>query len=305
MVDKTSQIPADADDASEEIDEAQRLWDEIAAEEPKSAPAQNGDTDNLATDASAAEDGQTQQTPPSTDGKPKEDLEAQNERLRHSVESGNGRISALTKKVTDLQSKLDRLQNTKKEIETATPSAEVKGRLAKVKEEYSDFSPLVEMAEAQDKRLDQLAANTDADIEDTKGQLRELIEEQRQIFLSEHPDGYQVLASNAAAFKDWIEDQPRQLRDAFKRNEKELVDGQSAALMVAAFKASLQSATDGNAPAPNSTSTLQARRDRQLVGAQSQRSNAPQITSPAPGADDDPQVLWDHFERLDREKNRR
>ncbi len=305
MTEKTAQVSTDADNASKEIDEAQQLWNELEAEDSNGEASPDDEPLVSAQGAPDAQQGQDDQRSETTNGKPTEDLAAQNERLRHSIESDKGRISALTKKAASLQAKLDRLENTKREIQTTATTPETKQGLAKVKDEYSDFSPLVEMAEANDKVLNQIVANADADIEDTKGQLKELIDQQNEIFEKEHPDGLDVIRQNAAVFREWIQDQPRQIRDAFKRNEVDIVDGQSAALVVASFKESLQLAATGNAPAPNSTSTLQARREKQLAGAQSQRSTAATVTTPAPGPGDSPEAHWDHFERLDQEKRNR
>jgi hypothetical protein len=305
MTEKTAQVSADADNASKEIDQAQQIWNELEAEDFEGAASPEDEPLISAQDPPDAGQGQDEPKTKPTAGKPEEDLAAQNERLRHSIESDKGRISALTKKTAYLQAKLDRLESTKREIQTTATTPETKQGLAKVKDEYSDFSPLVEMAEANDKVLSQIVANADADIEDTKGQLKELIDQQNQIFMNEHPDGLKVIADNAAVFREWIQDQPRQIRDAFKRNEVDIVDGQSAALVVASFKESLQLAATGNAPAPNSTSTLQARREKQLAGAQSQRSTAATITTPAPGPGDDAAAHWNYFERLDQEKRNR
>jgi hypothetical protein len=309
MSDTTAKPTDDATKvASDDVIDAQQIWDEIDAEEAEGEA--KPDAEEAENDEPASPDADLERPDPdtkSTDGKPKEDLAAQNERLRHTVKSDKGRITALQRKVGNLQSLLTRYEGEKKEMTATTPSKDVRDRFEKAKNEYGDvIGPMAEILTVQDKRLDQLARIADDKIRDTQAQLAEVIQEQNGIFLAEHPDGLNVIKENRDVFLEWIENQPKALREAFKRNYDEVVDGAEAALVVSTFKLSLHEAAQGKAPAKDSNTSLQARRQQQLLGARSERSTASNPVNPAPGRDvDDRAAHWDYYERLDQQRKSR
>jgi hypothetical protein len=293
---------ADATPALVEGASDEQLWSELEAEDRKPEPDQPQD-DGF--DSALAEvDAEGQDKPAVTDGNPSEDVLPQVERLRHQLQSEKGRTQALTRKAESLSKEVARLTAIMNESKTTAPSKEAKAKLEKARSEYGDvIGPVVDQLEANAKRIDRIAEATTSQLDSSRQQLADLYQEQEAIFRKEHPDAHKVVYENRAAFAAWIEDQPKSLRDAYAMNSKTIVDGAAAALVVAEFKASLQNAANGAAPAADSKSTLQARRERQLAGSRSERPGGQSAVTSVPPADSsDAEAHWKYFESLDRKK---
>lgn len=302
MIDNPTPLETDADEALDQGKTDEQLWNELAAEEPEPEPdlAQEDSTEETSPDEGA----EAEETPDVADGNPAEDVKPQVERLRHQVQSEIGRNRGLARKVDTLQKENARLAALLNDTKTTAPTKEASEKLAKARSEYGDvIGPLADQIEANAKRVDRIAEIAASQLENNQSQLADLYQEQEAIFRAEHPEGHSVIHENKAVFDAWIEDQPKALRDAYSINFKHMVDGAAAALVVAEFKASLQTAANGAAPAVDSKSKLQARRDKQLAGSRSERSNGQNAVTSAPPADgSSDQAYWNYFEILDLKK---
>lgn len=299
----------DAAPATPEEETDEQLWADLDAKdrEPEPDDDQGDGFDSALKDADEqdgeADEAEPEKTEPEvTEGNPSEDPAPQVERLRHQLQSEKGRTQALTRKADNLSKEIERLNSLLNENKTTAPSKEATAKLAKAREEYGDvIGPIADQMDAYSKRVDRITEVTSSQLDSRRQQLQELYQEQEQVFLKEHPEGHKVVHENFETFKTWIEDQPKDLRDAFTMNKDNIVDGSAAAYVVASFKASLQAAANGAAPAADSKSTLQARRDRQLAGSRSERSGGPSAVTSAPPPDsDDAEAHWKYFETLER-----
>jgi phage host-nuclease inhibitor protein Gam len=302
MIDNASSLESDATPALVEGETDEQIFKELvaASEQPESDEPQEDTFEKALSDAEAAD----RDEPEVAVGNPSDDLTPQLERLRHQIKSEIGRTQAKDRKIDTLQKEVARLTALMNESKTTAPSAEAKAKLDKARNEYGDvIGPLADQLEANSKRLDQLTQATTSQLDGSKQQLADLYKEQEAIFRKEHPDANKVVYENRDAFAAWIEDQPKMLRDAYAMNKETIVDGAAAALVVAEFKASLKTASNGAAPAADSKSTLQARRERQLAGSRSERPGGQSAVIsgvPADGASDE--AYWNYFVNRDRKK---
>jgi len=293
-----------APDAAPEVEVSdEQLWNEIATDDGKPEPEEVADDES----ESASEEMDADDQAEVADGKPEADEVPQLERLRHQLKSEMGRTQALARKSSNLTDEIARLQAL---LNDSKPTAEAKlsrEKLAKAREEYGDvIGPLADQMDVYEKRMEGMSKANESQLQRSQRELTDFHQEQTDIFRKEHPDGHASIAENRPAFDAWLRDQTGDLRDAFKVNEQFMVDGKSAAYVVASWKASLADAAKGDAPAPDSKATLQARRDKQLVGSKSERpggSSAVTSAPPADGASD--QAIWDHFEAADAKRSAR
>lgn len=302
MIDNPTPLETDADPALVQEETDEQLWNQLEAEDQK--PELDEPQDDSFESALEAADAEDRDEPEVTDGNPSEDVLPQVDRLRHQLQSEKGRTKALTIKAESLTKEVARLTAIKDESKTTAPSKEATAKLEKARSEYGDvIGPVLDQMNVNSKRLDRLTEATTLQLETSQQQLTDLHKEQEAIFRAEHPEGHKVVADNREAFNAWIEDQPKQLRDAFAINMENFVDGEAAALVVAEFKASLQNAANGAAPAADSKSMLQARREKQIAGSRSERSGGPSAVTSAPPADsNDAKAHWKYFDDLDRKK---
>lgn len=326
-----AETTAPADEMADEgMTDEDQLWDEMDAEEgqaaednPDAADADEGsdfsDADDPADfeadgtedhsqgDAAAPEDApsgsettgeeaeeatETIQTPTL------EELQATSKRHEQMFKSEQARSVAQQKRADRLQKELDAIKGRQQQADDN--SADDTGdRLNAVKEEYGDVvGPLVDEVNNLKGRLNDQASTDQHRAETISDELQGMQAEEVAKFETEHPDGMDVVSNNAAVFKEWIEDQPKIVRDAFAANQERFVDGTGAALVVSRFKAALAEAGQGDTPKPTDTK-LEARRSRQLAGAKSTRKTTPQKASARLPDDADPDALWDEFDRFD------
>lgn len=294
---------APAEPAGDEAMTVEQLWDEIESEEEGEPEGDLGDSkpDDFEDDPSDDQDDQ----PDSGDGAETPDpqaLQEQIERLTQSLDSEKGRARGQQKRADTLQEKLDKLS--KSRTQTTEERQERERKLADATEQYGDVvGPLADEIKNLSGRLDTLSELEQASLEEAQTELDDIVQEERGRFLTEHPDGFDVVKQNAEVFRAWIDDQPKAVRDAFETNYAQFVDGTSAALVVSRFKAALLEADRG--PEPKTENRLQSRRQRQLAGARDTRSGGRQSASSEPltGAGT-PEDDWNYFERQDAKRRR-
>lgn len=136
------------------------------------------------------------------------------------------------------------------------------------------------------------------------------MEEQRRLLAEVHPD-YEQVVSDQAHFVQWLETQPRHIREAAIRNANGIVDANEAADVVGRYKAfrtgqsGHQTQGGGNAqqPANPTDNRRTSRRQLQLQSATAARSRGPAAASGIP-EDGDPEVIWQQFDEMERRQGR-
>lgn len=326
---------APADEMADEVTtDEDKLWDEMDAEEGQAAednpdaanadegsdfsnaddPANfeaDGTEDHSQDDAAAPEDApsgsktngeEAEEATETTQTPTLEDLQATSKRHEQMFKSEQARSVAQQKRADRLQKELDAIKGRQKEA-SDNSADDTDDRLNAVKEEYGDVvGPLVDEVNNLKGRLNDQSTTDQHRAETISDELQGMQAEEMAKFETEHPDGMNVVRDNADVFKDWIEDQPKIVRDAFAANRERFVDGTGAALVVSRFKAALAEASQGDETQNNDTQ-LETRRARQLAGAKATRSSTPQKGQgrlPADSTDTD--ALWDEFDRLDAQQ---
>jgi len=225
-------------------------------------------------------------------------LQEENARLRKTI-SGQGRkIQSLLSKRERAQEKLDAGKQSSEEADAQASALEAS------KEEYGDIiSPVADAVTALKGKVDTLSKDSQEEIDEIDQEIRDIVLEQGQILMADHPDFNDVLKNNRSTFDAWIEDQPKLIRDAHAVNGDHIVDGAAASRVMTEFKKAL-AAADGQGDTPETKKTDDAKRERQLAGAQSVTNKSPAATTNLDPNSDDAQAHWDHFEREDAKKAR-
>jgi len=271
-----------------------------AAAEPEPDPEPSADADpepSKDDDGGDAGDGET------PDGTGPEALQAQVERLQHSLDSERGRTAKNRREIDSLRSKIDDAQQNAAQ-RGDQDDGDLKAQREKLdaaREEYGDvIGPLADVITNLEARVDQLSAQETRDLDRQRERYTVLVQAEQVVFEKEHPDGFETIKKHREVFNGWIDDQPRAIRDAYADNKQAIVDGSQAALLVGLFKQALSDADGGQAPANAETEKLQHKRQLQLAGARSIRSPNRQQASSRPHAEsDDDQGHWDYFKRKD------
>lgn len=114
--------------------------------------------------------------------------------------------------------------------------------------------------------------------------------------LEEHPDFTDVLKEHGTLLDQWVEDQPRAIRDAYDVNANSIVDGAAARLVMTEFKKHLANQGLFTPPKGGANHTA-ALRERQRAGADTpaaRRSGPSRSGVPREG---DPDQIWDAITR--------
>lgn len=279
-----------AEDAPDGRRDPSIVEDDDAAEESVAPDDdEDGDGDGAPDDADDADD--------ADDEGPGDDpakLKAQIEKLTHQLASEKGRTSGQGRKIATLQREIESIRqaNARRSRDDDGAQKDRTERLAKIREDYPDLvEPLMAEIEDLKNRSEALSKREEARLGDLEAERDAIFQREEEAFLEEHEDGFDVISDNADTFRAWIDDQPRRLRDAFAENRETITNGTSAALLISAFKQSLQAA--GQEPPHNggtsakSNDTTDSRRQRQLRGARTTASgkrNAVTSDEPPPGA---------------------
>lgn len=219
------------------------------------------------------------------------------EKLRHQLASEQGRRRANQRKIRQMSREL---AEARRNAPSESTDDEEAPDLSSVKEEYGDVvGPLVDEVERQNKKLAQIEANEKAAFTRKEDEYKELVAEQRTVFVEAHPDAMKYLQANSDVFEAWVEDQPKAVRDTYAENASDIIDGEAVAEIYAQFNADLtefqNSQTTSGEPASEEASetTLQSRRRRQLAGARTTSSRTQPRTSSEPSKDDDSDAAFE------------
>lgn len=294
-------------------DDDQALWDELDREEQGEAakddlPAKpEPDDEDHFEDEDEDEDAQEPDDDDAgnADRPDDEDLQTQIQRIERQFRSEQERAKGQQRRADELQKEVERLSaalQAKTKDGQSEEDEERKQRLASVSEEYGDIvAPLLDEITRLDSRVSELSTTEAQRLENAKQEFAAIEEAEFNKLLAEHRDGFDVIAQNRELFAEWIEDQPKRLRDAYEQNRKHMVDGTGAALVVGHFKAALAASEQGeDTHQPQSRPTT--RRDRQMRGARTTKQVTRRATTTRLSDDADPEDLWNEFERMEAGK---
>lgn len=287
----------EAADNGEEVSRAELTRDEeppadLEAEAVETAP-QAAEVEVPAPSVANATDAQTP------------DLATENARLQKELGELKGRFSGQGRKIQSLIAERDRLQGQISEAQSLT-SEEDKQAMDQAAADYGDIiSPVAKQMTALEKQVDVLTGDRTARVEELDGEISDRLAEEGQKLLEAHPDFNQVASQNKELLDRWIQDQPKALRDAYEVNSQHIVDAEGASMVMTNFKAALAAASEGSDPTPP-PSNKQAKRDRQMAGAQAAPGRSqPATTNTVDPNSPDRQAHWDEFEERDQRRSRR
>lgn len=145
------------------------------------------------------------------------------------------------------------------------------------------------------------------------------LDEQENLLLETHSDAFEVVQD--PGFVQWLNTQPRHIREAAIRNAENIVDAEEAADVVGRFKDFRRADQQGggnNAQQQNNSSqpanggggnnqnqrSVSGKRQRQLASANSARSRGPGAASGI-AEDGDPEQIWKQFDAMEARQARR
>lgn len=237
------------------------------------------------------------------------------------AKSQGGRIAAYQRTIDDLQRRLGQQKIVSHET-TDGDKAQGPGSKALESEkwkalesEYGEIAdPVKELYAEQAAELARLNKEMAAIGTERRGAA---LREQAEVLNSKHDDWQQVISENFGDFKDWLNQQPRHIREAALRNQGEIVDGEEAADVVGRFKDHLgipaqtqgaQAETEAeterrsNSGANGNQKPAQSgKRQRQLESASSGKSRGPGMATGIP-EDGDPEQMWKQIQAQRRKE---
>lgn len=284
-------------DAGETIDE-QAIWDKIIAEqegrasdEKSDEPAARQDDPEPEPEQSPEDDSTTQQEPAET----LETLRAERDQLRHYRQSNEGRVAALSRKISAYEAKIAELSKPKPGKPEDDGMAAVLAETAKVKEDYPDviapFEKLVTTLQEKEK-LSQAERQREAQLrQQAEMRARQTALQQEESRLRQAMPQYDdFLKNHGKDFAQWaMNDAPVAIHNMVMENANAI---QNADRALHAVKAYMQARGIGQArqdePRQPAINSGQSRRERQLAaGASPSDGRRPSLANDA--ADEDEQ----------------
>lgn len=299
--------------AAPQVDAETAMWAEMDAAEKVETPADPNDADFAQDDAAPqSETGQEQpaeqaQQPAEQPGPdiwanatPEqraayEATERKARELEQQRRSDEGRVAAFQRKYEELR----------KQTSTQPPAKRQSAAeaLEALRNDYPELAePLAKALEPFEQALTQQDADRNARREADAAEVTDHIRAETQRLEQKH-QGYEAfLRQNGAAFREWVEDQPRRIRDAAYRNAEVILDAQAADEVLTLFKAHIAGPPNGaasGAPATqHNAAPLNDRRQRQMGATVSVRGSRRPALSGVP-EDGDPEAIWDAFDRVE------
>ena len=231
---------------------AEKAGEELADEraEDEAEDYQDGGDDGDTGDG--GDDGEPEDDPWSSVS---EDLRAERDALlkerdefRQKYGSANGRLAPANRKIAELQAEVEKLR-------AAPQEPPVKDRIATLREDFPEMGDV----------LDKMQSDFDARFASfTEAQRRAQAAEEDRIEAEierEHPGFNDLLASNRDDFAEWIEDQPRRVREIAERNRTGFVSASEVSELISLFKQHLEpeapAATAATTQSPDPTRSRQ------------------------------------------------
>ena len=318
------------DDLADEDKSDAEIFDELEAEEIAAAdvtPDDESGAESAAAEDAAKPDDDEAGSAESGDKSPDEEssadelwatatpeqqaAQAQIKKLEQSDRSSRGRLGAMQRQINELSRKPDTPPAADDAAGDDKGEADATGYLAtenwkSFKEEYPEVAgPVGELLAGMQATIDRNDKELAAIGDDRR---QHAVDEQQVLLEQEHSDWHEVIsADEGAPFESWLNDQPRHIREAGRRNAKEIVDAAEAADLVSRFKAFRSDAVDEEPPADEpkpedgkgtGTARLSDKRQRQLATASSTRTGGLGAAHGIP-EDGDPQDIWNAFDKKD------
>lgn len=320
----TTDQAAPAAEAVAPADEAQRIWNQLEAEEaaaekgeaappepasdPAPAPAPTPDKGATATDPKAA---------PAAAAPVKDIWSDVPEEARTAYSRLEKDHKALLGRVAPLQRELRTLQ---RQARTAPGAPSPDGKAADeildpetlkaldaVEKDFPDVAkPFRQVINRLTETVKTVRGETSSLRQERKADVEDATVESQNAFIRQHHQDFDAIAGSTD-FYAWVEKQPAFVKNAVKRNTNTVLDPQEIVDVVSAFKRDTGRTTPepsarADTPLNPSTPTADPKRARQLRAATSPRTTAPGAVSTEPPPDAPASVWWDYFDRQERAK---
>ncbi len=246
--------PTEAATEAAEVEKTdEQIWNELTGTEAKASDdagteAKDADTDTKDDGANGGDEadqetseaaGDTEAAGAGADSSDAKALQAQIDRLKHSLDSEKGRIAATRRENEALKAQLAAAEEASakaKKPDDAKTKAR-KDALTKAREDFGDvIGPIADQVAELEARLADLSDKEKRNLADLRKQFDTATAAEEEVFLKEHPGGFDYLKERGKAFADWVDDQPRKIRDIYTANKDAIVDGAGAAYVLSLFK---------------------------------------------------------------------
>lgn len=220
-----------------------------------------------------------------------EALQAEKAKLEQQARSANGRLAARTRKINELRAQAEKVAAKQPAIDTT--------QLRSLETDYPEIAqPLNSTVSAISSRLESIEAEEEGRRKAAATELQGIIQEETSRLEEAIPDWLDFLRANGNVYRQWIEDQPKHIRDANARNANEITDADAAIEVITAFKQFLEPSAQ---PQPqNPTPSPNDRRKRQLAASSSPSSSPRGAVISGIPEDGNPEDLWAMFREQDR-----
>lgn len=244
-----------------------------------------------------------------------EAAQAQIAKLEQAERSNRGRLSALQRQLNDLQRKPPAAPSSEDGKgaaggEEGDPGEQADSDFLASKDWEAFKEEYPEVAGPMEKVVGTLQSHIKRQEKELSaiGQERRqsALEEQASVLIETHPDWQEVTAEEG--FVEWLDSQPRHIREAAMRNAEDIVDAEEAADVVGRFKEYRAAQTGGDdarnkgsrdTSRGNRNDALTGRRQRQLESASTARTRTPGGPSGIP-EDGDEEKIWKQFDDMER-----
>lgn len=244
-----------------------------------------------------------------------EAAQVQLKKLEQAERSNRGRLSAMQRQINELTRQPAAAKPAAKGAESQGTDQD-DGVLASAewkafREDYPDVAgPMAKMIGSLQETITRQGKELSAIGNERR---QSALAEQEKLLVEAHPDWAQVTANQS--FAEWLNGQPRHIREAAIRNANEIVDAEEAADVVGRFKAHRDQQAGSNAQQQqsqpqrqngNGTQTnrpMTGKRQLQLTSAAAARSSGPGVAHGIP-EDGDPKTLWKQMDEMERRQAR-
>ena len=224
-----------------------------------------------------------------------EKLQQEKKQLEHETRSYEGRVAARQNRIAELSKQLEQMKK---------PEPSGDDPLTQISSDFPElYTPLSKAIESVNSRAEQVEAaqrgRIEAELSEEQARYKEEVGAQTEALKKDHPDYLDVISKNVSKWQEWVEDQPRAIRDAVARNSEDITDAVAAAKVLSAFKAFLNPPETAPQPSPQSD-----KRQRQIGATASPGTGNRQPVVAGIPEEGDPQAIWDAFEKEEARKQR-
>jgi hypothetical protein len=315
MADDAAKMPADdldlVQELADDVKDDSEIWSEITAQrngddpapEQDAEPEQNAGPDTEPEEQDTKADGAQPAAKPNdiwASATPEQLQEL--ERLRHAKTSADGRVAAFQRRYEQLKA------NAQQKPQGQQPIRSVRDELKPITDDYPEIAaPLTKVLANYEGQLASLMAADNSRRTAEQQELVEYVNSQTSSLRSRIPDYDQFLGQNIEAFKVWVEDQPKAVREAAYRNGEVIINADEAYDVISLFSKHLAAGQKpqaaGSAQPNPQFQQLDDRRRRQLSGTASPQSSSRGPTPSGIPSEGDSGAIWDAIVKK-REKDK-